>query len=298
MITDSVTGKTAVYGIIGEPIGHSFSPIIHNSIADELLSIDMVYVPFHVTKGNLEDAIKGARNLGIQGLNVTLPYKREVIPYLADIDPIARQIGSVNTLKLTDKGYVGYNTDAVGILMSLKRQKVDLKDKNVLILGAGGSAYAAAIAAASHFPAKIMIANRTQDNAIELKEHVAKTYKKVALQVVPLDEIMSIAACDIIIQTTTVGFGDLIGETPLPDTSFFKKAGVSTAFDLIYLPWKTQFLDDAAKSGVKNTMNGFNMLIYQAIASQEIWLGIVHDDEVKDQKLQTLKMYYKSMNNY
>lgn len=295
MIADNISGKTDVYGIIGDPISHSFSPIIHNSIAGET-KLSLVYVPFNVKPDKLEDAISGAYALKIKGLNVTVPHKKDVIKYLSGVDPIALKVGTVNTLKLTDNGYIGYNTDATGILSSLKREEFDIRNKTVLIIGAGGSSYAAAVAAASHFPEKIIITNRTLANAVELKEHVNKNYKKQAIDIVPLDEIMNIGYCDIVIQTSTVGFGAYSAQSPITDKSFFEDKKVELAFDIIYSPWKTKFLEDAESMGVK-TLNGFNMLIYQAIASQEIWFEKTFDEESKEQKRQTLMMYYKSMYN-
>ena len=119
IVNSSITGKTSVFGLIGDPVEHTFSPPIHNSLKN-VLNENFVYVPFHVPTGQVEVAMKGAYSLGIKGLNVTVPHKKEVIPFLCGIEKRAEAIGAVNTLKYTENGYFGYNTDILGILYSLQ----------------------------------------------------------------------------------------------------------------------------------------------------------------------------------
>lgn len=144
MVDNSVKGKTAVYGVIGCPIEHTFSPAIHNTMA-KTLNKDMIYEAFRVEKDNLESAIKGAYSLGIKGLNVTVPHKVEVMKCLCDIDKRAKVIGAVNTLKYTENGYVGYNTDIIGVYYAIKNKGFDVKGKTVLLLGAGGAGNACGV---------------------------------------------------------------------------------------------------------------------------------------------------------
>ncbi len=134
-----INGKTKVYGIIGDPVEHTLSPLIHG-IAADALGIDMVYVPFHVAAGCLEAALKGAYGLNIQGLNVTVPYKSAVIPFLAKVDRTAMAVGSVNTLVrgACGEGFTGYNTDMGGLRRAMKEDGIELRDAQVIILGAGG----------------------------------------------------------------------------------------------------------------------------------------------------------------
>ena len=128
-------GNTSVCGLIGNPVRHTLSPLIHNSLS-EITGINMVYVPFEVPEGDVGDAIKGALALGIKGLNVTIPYKSDVIPYLEDIDPLAKGIGAVNTLVRTESGgFKGYNTDMTGLYRSMQDEGVELAGKTVVILG-------------------------------------------------------------------------------------------------------------------------------------------------------------------
>lgn len=133
-----IKGTTRVCGLIGNPVGHSISPVIHNTLAD-LCGIDMVYTTFKVEKGAVDTAVKGAHALDILGLNVTVPHKQEVIGALESVDPLAEAIGAVNTLVRTEHGYKGYNTDILGLERELEEEQVELKDSPVILLGAGGS---------------------------------------------------------------------------------------------------------------------------------------------------------------
>lgn len=256
-------GKTLVYGVIGDPIGHSLSPQIHGYFAD-LCGINMAYVPFHVKNENIPDAIKGAHALGIKGLNVTVPHKKAVIPHLVKLDKTAEKIGAVNTLVWSDDGYIGYNTDYAGIKKTVASKGLTFKDKSVIITGAGGSAYPAAVSAADGGAKKIALVNRTKENAENLASHV-KSYYNIEMEVTDT----AASGFDIFIQTTTVGFGALEGQSPVPDDYSFD--GTQLAFDIIFTPQETAFLRHAKKSGVPNVINGFPMLVYQAAESFGLW---------------------------
>ena len=136
MLND-INGYTRTCGLIGNPVEHTLSPVIHNTLS-MVLGENLAYVPFHVENGRLEDAVKGAFALNLLGLNVTVPYKSDVIPYLTDIDPLAENIGAVNTLVRTETGYKGYNTDMPGLYRAMCEDGVKVKGEKVLILGAGG----------------------------------------------------------------------------------------------------------------------------------------------------------------
>ena len=142
-----INGYTRVCGVIGNPVEHTMSPAIHNTLAREM-GENLVYVPFHVPAGQAGEAVKGAFALNLLGINVTVPYKSEVIPFLEEIDPLAEQIGAVNTLVRKEKGFKGYNTDMPGLYRAMEEDGVTLQGEKVLILGAGGVARAVAILAA------------------------------------------------------------------------------------------------------------------------------------------------------
>lgn len=293
MIKDYVNGTTQVYGVIGNPIHHTFSPQIQNSFA-AAVGKNIMYVPFHVTEQGLSSAVAGAYELNIKGLNVTVPHKKEVMKYLVDIDERAKQIGAVNTLKYSENGYVGYNTDFIGILYALKNKGIEVKDKTVLLLGAGGSACAAAVMAVSEGAKKLVIANRTKENAVRLKEHINKFYDTEIL-ITDMTLKGNFDCCDIAINTTVLGFGNNIGLSPINDINNFKRLNIKACFDAVYAPWKTQFLLDAESLGI-TAINGFDMLIYQAAAAQEIWFETKYTDELKEKIRTDLEAYYTKSN--
>lgn len=159
-----IKGTTRVCGLIGNPVGHSISPVIHNTLAD-LCGIDMVYTTFKVEKGAVDTAVKGAYALDILGLNVTVPHKQEVIGTLESVDPLAEAIGAVNTLVRTEHGYKGYNTDILGLERELEEEQVELKDSPVILLGAGGAARAIAFLCVSKGAKEVVILNRTEEKS-------------------------------------------------------------------------------------------------------------------------------------
>ena len=191
MVDNSVKGKTAVYGVIGCPIEHTFSPAIHNTMA-KTLNKDMIYEAFRVEKDNLESAIKGAYSLGIKGLNVTVPHKVEVMKCLCDIDKRAKVIGAVNTLKYTENGYVGYNTDIIGVYYAIKNKGFDVKGKTVLLLGAGGAGNACGVMAADKGAKMLYIANRTVSKADKLAESIRAEYPDTEIKTLSIDDIYDI----------------------------------------------------------------------------------------------------------
>lgn len=283
----NINGKTQVLGVIGNPIEHTISPIIHNTLA-KLLQMNLVYVPFKVEQNGLDKAIEGAKTLGIVGLNVTVPHKEKVIATLYDINPLAKQIGAVNTLKLTEKGYVGYNTDADGLFRSLTKHAIRLRGSDIVIIGAGGAARAVAMLCASEKANKITIMNRTLVKAKELAHQVRQHYQ-TQVEVIGLQETEGIDTFDVAIQTTPIGMFPNIRDNPMTDDSFYEK--FHTAVDLIYNPGKTAFLKKAEEKGIQ-ILNGFEMLLYQGIKAYEIW----HNVEISDNALEEVIGQIKHQN--
>ena len=288
-IADNINAATQVFGVIGDPIGHSLSPLIHNTMA-AMLGTNLVYTAFHVLPENLESAIKGAHALGIAGLNVTVPHKKAIMPCLCALDPTAELVGAVNTIKYTPEGYVGYNTDMIGAYYALELNGVELKDSSVLLLGAGGAANACAAMAGRYEAKELYIANRTLENAKKLAEHISANFD-ISVKALSMQEINTIEKCDLVINCTTLGFGDKAELTPVEDKGFFKRAGVKTVFDAIYSPWQTRLLKDAEDEGIK-AINGFDMLIFQAFAAREIWLDESHDTAFRSQLKKLLTEHY------
>lgn len=283
---DFVNGKTKVLGVIGHPIAHTFSPVIHNTLG-KILDHNIIYTAYPVEPSRLEGAIKGAHCLQIQGINVTVPHKQEVMAYLEDIDPLARQVGAVNTLKRTETGYVGYNTDVEGLLRCLQNRQVQLKGRRVLLLGAGGAARAAAVMAASQAPKKIWIANRTMENARKLGEDI-KAFYGANIEAISWEQIEDLEGIDLCIQTTPIGMSPHTGGSPIGEQVL---KNVKVALDLIYNPWKTKFLADAEKAGCQ-IINGFDMLYYQAVKAYEIWGELKIDAQAQRHVKDILEQYY------
>ena len=268
----NITGKTCVCGVMGKPIEHTLSPLIHHTIA-EFTGGDLAYVPFLVEEGEVESALKGAHALHIKGLNVTMPHKKAVMPHCVEIDDLARKVDAVNTLVWTKSGYKGYNTDAMGLRRALIGGDISFHDQDVAIIGSGGASYAAVVSVMDEAKS-IHIFNRTKEKAQALREHF-KAYTKVPIFVYGEDERPT-TPVSLIIQTSGVGMGELKGQMPKCAPYLLEEA--HTAVDLIYNPAQTVFLQEAVHKGLK-IMNGFDMLFYQAVIAYELMHQLTLDEE-------------------
>lgn len=275
------------YIVIGNPIKHSLSPLIHNYFFDKTKK-DCIYNTFLIKKIN-KKVLDSFFESEIQGINVTLPFKKEIIKYLYDTDEIAKRIGSVNTLKYTKNGYIGYNTDIYGIEDTFKEQNIKIQDKKILILGAGGSGYTAVFTMLKNSAKSIIVANRTLENAKILKNNMQKYYD-IDIKTVCLEEVNRLKDLDVVINTTTVGFlGN--SEKNILNEIFFNNNRLQFIFDIIYTPPETGILKQAKKRNILHA-NGFSMLVYQALESQKIWQGIELNIEEKIRIKDTLKNYF------
>lgn len=266
-----IDGKTRTCGIIGNPVEHTMSPVIHNTLS-ELMGINMTYVPFHVKAGQLGAAVKGAYGLNILGMNVTVPYKNEVITQLVQLDPLAEKIGAVNTLVRTEGGYKGYNTDVTGLLRAMKSDGVGIANEEVIILGAGGVGRAVAFLCAANGAKSVHLLNRSVEKAQEVAAEVNKALSA--------DCVTAVALCDykkllkgaenryVVLQCTSVGLSPNVNDVVIEDGDFYHY--VKFGYDLIYSPWETQFMKlVTANGGV--AFNGLKMLLYQGIEAYELW---------------------------
>ena len=248
------------YGVIGDPIAHSLSPVMQNA-AFEALHMDCYYGAFRVRPGDLREAVNGARLLGFGGLNVTIPHKEAVIR-LIEGDDMVRAIGAANTIDLKDQ--MAYNTDAYGALRALQDGGVSVKGSRVLVLGAGGAARAIVYILAKN-GATVTIANRTAEKAASLAAYMREHGDVFGTGLDELREKVEIA--DVVVNTTSVGMGD--GETLVKADMLTPK---QTVFDLVYKPLETPLLKEAKKAGAK-TIDGITMLARQGAQSFEIWTG-------------------------
>ncbi|MDI6888671.1 MAG: shikimate dehydrogenase [Methanocellales archaeon] len=252
-----------VYGVIGDPIEHSLSPVMHNA-AFRHLGMDCVYYAFRVTLEDVRDAILGAKALGFGGLNVTIPLKERALE-IVNADPIAEEIGAINTIDFKD-GIIGYNTDGIGAKRALKKHNISVKDKRVLLLGAGGAARAIAFQLA-HDGAGLIIVNRTAPRAVKLAQDVRGVGDAIGTDMGDLATLVK--KVDILINSTSVGMHPDVDKTLVTADMMHPDLVV---FDIVYNPIETCLLKEARKAGAL-TIDGVNMLVHQGAESFRIWTG-------------------------
>lgn len=263
-----INGTTRVCGLIGNPVEHSISPLIHNSLA-EVTEKDLAYVTFKVESGQVKTAVDGAYALNVLGMNVTVPHKQEVIEALVSIDPLAEAIGAVNTLVRVDGGYKGYNTDIFGLERELEDEGVKIEDETVVILGAGGASRAIAFLCAKKKASKVYLLNRSVSKAEEIATAVNKYLGTDVVIPMSIADYHSINSSDyVVIQTTSVGLHPHDDEAVIEDKDFYKNAKVGV--DIIYNPSETKFMKLMKEQG-KPAYNGLKMLLYQAVAAYELF---------------------------
>ncbi len=263
----NIKGSTNIVGLIGHPVEHSFSPPMHNA-AFEALDMDYAYVPFDVDQGNLESAIEGASALNIKGFNVTIPHKVEVMKYLNELDEVASLIGAVNTIDFKD--LKGYNTDGIGAIKAIE-EETSIKNKNVVIAGAGGASRAISFYIAKYGAESLTILNRNVEKAESLAGDVLDSG---LIGEVNSDSISEIGNClaesDILIDTTPLGMHPHIDDEPIACAEAMHDDLV--VFDAVYNPNETSLLKEATKAGAK-PVYGIKMLLYQGAESFRIWTG-------------------------
>jgi 3-dehydroquinate dehydratase/shikimate dehydrogenase len=253
---DRIDAKTEVYGVIGEPIGHSLSPRLH-SAGFQAARVNAVFLPFLVP--DLRDFVGRISDFKISGLAVTLPHKQNILRYLEECDPVAADIGAVNTVVIRGNGKLhGYNTDYVGVLRALER-RIPLRGSRVLIFGAGGSARAVAYAL-RYAGAMVFVCARRAGQGRELARAVGGEFVARAR--------LHSESFDAIVNTTPVGMYPHVHESPLE----MRELNCDLLFDLIYRPRVTKLMKLAKRRGIE-TVSGLDMFIAQGVAQFEIWMG-------------------------
>jgi shikimate dehydrogenase len=267
----NITTATLLFGVLGHPVGHSLSPPMQNAAIAEM-GLDAVYLAFDVEPERLESALRGLAAMGAVGVNLTIPLKERALPLLDEIEPEASRIGAVNTVRFTGARLQGYNTDAPGFLASLRASGVDARGKECVILGAGGSARAIAVALAGA-GARITLANRTIERAMELARNLNEAAGDSAARAVGLEGSAlteAIEAAELLVNTTSVGMTPHADDPlPIPASSLHPRLFV---YDLIYNPAETRLLAEARQRGARGA-NGVGMLAHQGALALEIWTG-------------------------
>jgi len=259
-----------LYAVIGNPIAHSMSPLMHNDLFQHY-GIDAYYHAFAITKEQLADAIKGFRAMNISGFNVTVPHKVAIIPLLDDIDLLARSIGAVNTVVNENGRLVGYNTDGSGYVQGLLTELSNLKNKKVLVIGAGGAARAIYFTVAYEGVTHIDLTNRTIAKAESLVKECPYEVQSNVLELKEAEE--QLEHYDIIIQTTSIGMSPHTECKVLSLHNLKESAFVS---DIVYNPLETLLLRQAREKGAR-TQNGIQMFVHQGALAFEKWTNVMPD---------------------
>jgi shikimate dehydrogenase len=262
-----INGKTRVCAIIGDPVEHSLSPVMHNA-AFKKLGLNLVYVAFKVTPTELKDAVLGAKSLGLRGLNVTMPHKNAVMNYLDEVDATAKAIGAVNTVLNNQGKLIGYNTDGEGAMIALQENGVHPEERKLLLLGAGGAAKAVAYQVAQDVK-ELVILNRTPEKAKKLAEMLCENFGVKVKGGTLSSEVLKeeLPTTDILVNATSLGMHPDVDYSPVPSDLLRSDLSV---MDIIYNPLETKLVKDAKVAGAK-VVSGVEMLIYQGAIALHIW---------------------------
>ena len=304
-----IKGTTKLLGVIAHPVEHSLSPAMHNAAISHL-GVDFVYLPFPVKPGDLKAAVAGFAAIGVRGFSITIPHKQAILPLLSSVSPIARSIGAVNTVYLTDKGWCGTNTDVEGFLAPLQtpptppyqggakdatsglesgntavescpppyqggaREGSDWSQKVAVILGNGGAARAVVAGCAQLGCAEIHVVGRSEQNLAEFQQSWVNSPMPVQnLQVHTWDKLsMLISQADLLVNTTPVGMYPQGEKSPIASGAIDQISAGAIVYDLIYNPNPTQFLKDAQQRCAR-AIDGLPMLVQQGAAALKIWLN-------------------------
>ncbi len=268
-----ITGKTKLLGVIGDPVEHSFSPVMHNAAIAEL-NLDYVYLPLPVKAKDLERAIAGFEAIGLVGFSVTIPHKQTILPLLSEIAPNAELVGAVNTVWRTERGWKGTNTDVEGFLAPL-RTTLRLRDWSQVIpviLGNGGAARAVVAGLLRLGCSKIHVVGRDRDKLDLFKQNWADSYLELDLKVHIWSELSGLVSeTNLLVNTTPVGMYPFVDKSPVEEELMEKLPKGAIVYDLIYNPRPTEFLKIGEKVGAI-AIDGLEMLVQQGAAALQIWL--------------------------
>jgi shikimate dehydrogenase len=270
--------STGLLAVIGDPIGHSLSPLLQNTML-EALGKDYLYLALRVQAGQLSEFVAAAKTLGLRGFNLTMPHKEDILPFLAEKTPEAARCGSVNSVRLRNGKLEGHSTDGLGFRQSIRDFGWDFPGKRVTILGAGGAAKSIAMTAVDSGAAVVRVVNRTLSKAEKLcaGEKTMEALPQTALESV-------LPETDILINTTPIGMSG-VGGSGIPSLKALRPEAL--CMDCIYAPARTPFMEEARKYG-HPAGNGIGMLVYQAIFALEFFLDETFPQETVEQLGQRL----------
>lgn len=274
------------FALIGYPLGHSLSKIIHEA-GFQSLGVDAVYDILETPPDDLVNRVKFLKSNGYKGFNVTIPLKLPISLFVNDVDNYADLARAVNTVYVeADKSLKAYNTDVIGFRRAIPKD-IDLRGKSIGILGTGGAAHAACVALSEFGVKSIDFFTRNIPNSIELMNYVRRKFENITFNVYQIENIRNLGEYDMLVNTTPIGMLGKAGDMmPVEISALQTLKPDAVVYDVIYNPRKTLLIKAAEKLGLK-TITGLDMLIYQAIAAQEIWFGNTPD--FKDMKIAALE---------
>ena len=264
------------FGLIGYPLGHSLSAVIHKA-GFKSLGVDATYDILETDPEDLVERVKFFKRENFGGFNVTIPLKLPISLFVQEVDKYADIAGAVNTVKINpDKTFKGYNTDAMGFKKAIP-SSIDLKGKNIALLGTGGASRAAVLALSELGVKYIGVYTRNIPNAMDYMAYMRRKFPNIEFESHQIDSVRDLSRYNMLVNTTPIGMlGRSADMTPIEENVLKTMPENSTVYDVIYNPKKTVLLKLAENIGL-NTINGLDMFIYQAIAAQEIWLGKTPD---------------------
>ncbi|MDO6851691.1 shikimate dehydrogenase [Priestia megaterium] len=270
-----IDGRTQLIGLIATPIGHSLSPVMHNT-SFRKLGLNYVYMAFEVENQQIEDVLAGFRALNMRSFNVSMPNKMKISPYLDEVTPAARFVGAVNTVVNENGKLIGYNTDGIGYVRELKESGVDIQGKKMTLMGAGDVGSAVAIQCAIDGASEIHIFNREDEsylralkNADIINNEIDGNCKATVHHIEDTEFLKSsIGSSDILTNATGVGMNPHEGQSIIPDSSWLRPELIVS--DVVYNPRKTKLLEMAESVGCK-AINGLGMMLWQGAKASELW---------------------------
>ena len=266
-----ITGTTKLLGVIGDPIEHSLSPVMHNA-AIAHLGVDYVYLPLPVKTADLGVAIGGFNAIGLQGFSVTIPHKQAILSVLSEVSAVAKVVGAVNTVWRTDSGWSGTNTDVEGFIAPLEAYNRNWSQTTPLILGHGGAARAVVVGLTQLGCTEIHIVGRDVQKLSQFQQSWVNAPLPITINVHRWEQLPElISQADLVVNTTPVGMYPNVDQSPIDNAAMQKIKEGAIAYDLIYTPNPTQFLQQAQQQGAI-TIDGLEMLVQQGAAALKIWL--------------------------
>lgn len=273
MLTMNITGATRLAALLGSPVEHSQSPLIHNT-AFQQLQLPYTYLAFDVPPEQLKEAVEGLKALKAIGFNLTMPHKEAVMPLLDELSQEAAVIGAVNTVKVEGEHLTGHNTDGKGFLLSLQDVGFLVSGKKAVIAGSGGAARSVALALAQGNVRQLVLLNRSLHRAEEIALMLREATPEIDVKVAELNQAnvaTELNDADLLVNSTPLGMKESSTESIVSDGSILKPPLL--VYDLLYHPPRTYLMKQAEEQGC-TTINGLSMLLWQAALAFEIWTGV------------------------